>query len=337
MKIGDSFRFKLILLYILIMVIPMVLIVFVMPGYYRNVIAERTMKLTESTLYVLTQNVETYLEELERMTISPYYSDDVMWALKYKQQYAQTGQPDPALLILMNKSLNQTLHNFIRLTRKDILGTLLITSDGTMYVKSNSVTEPVDGYPYQDQGWYQQALAADGKAVFISSHSQDYLKQPSAERVFSVARMIKDPDTRKPLAFIMADASTRAFEEIANQENFSIQTNIVILDEYNNPIYLSNAVTPEMLAQLTNEPEYIEGSNERFLQISKTIPAANWKIFMLMSYTEIEKQFRWLYWAGGAFAIGGTVVTFTVFWLLTRWIIHPFKKMVHIMKTVPAR
>lgn len=50
-----SLRSKLLVLYFIILMIPMVVIVYVMPSYFYNVITERTSKQTETILESLSK------------------------------------------------------------------------------------------------------------------------------------------------------------------------------------------------------------------------------------------------------------------------------------------
>jgi two-component system sensor histidine kinase YesM len=70
--------------------------------------------------------------------------------------------------------------------------------------------------------------------------------------------------------------------------------------------------------------------------VSKLISPADWKVVVLLSDTEIAAKTRWLYVAGIVFAAAGLVVTFLLFFGLSRWIIHPFQNMIGVMKQVQS-
>ncbi|RXZ83159.1 sensor histidine kinase [Paenibacillaceae bacterium] len=50
--------------------------------------------------------------------------------------------------------------------------------------------------------------------------------------------------------------------------------------------------------------------------------------------SEIINQLRWIYVIGGLFAVGGLLLTVIVFFLLSKWIIRPFKEIISTMKKV---
>jgi two-component system sensor histidine kinase YesM len=55
---------------------------------------------------------------------------------------------------------------------------------------------------------------------------------------------------------------------------------------------------------------------------------------VLLSDAEIVAKTRWLYITGSLFAVGGLLFTFLLFFILSRWIIHPFQDMIAVMKRV---
>jgi len=322
------------MLYFVIIVFPIMIIMLAMPYYYQNMTVKRTTEQTKQTVSALQQNIKTYLDDLERLTLAPYFSDNVMWALKIKNGTTSEANLKPMDLILMNRALNETLHSLIRWTRKDILGTVLITNDGSLYVKSTFLAETVEPYPYKEAFWYQKAYQAMGKSVFIGSHQQDYLKSPAAESVFSVARMLINPDTDKPIGFIMADADTRVIREIINRKYFTEGSIVGIFDETNKPIYATSAIDAELERQIASGASAVVGSQDTYFPIYETIEGSNWKFVVLLSESEIKRQFRWITWMGIAFGLGGLAVTLFVFFGMSRWLIRPFKEMIGTMKRV---
>ncbi|NOU94273.1 HAMP domain-containing protein [Paenibacillus sp. LMG 31456] len=332
MKLSYSLRMRLSILFFLTLIVPLFIIVFVMPSYYQRLITTDTTTLTESSLTSLTHNIETYLEDLERLTVTPYWSEEVMRALKVKAngQYETT---DAYSQFLTDKALNVTLPNFLKNPRNDILGTILLSYDGSVYVTSAFKNEPVDNYPFTEQGWYKQAVEADGKVSFISAHAQDYLKKPTITQVFSVARLIKDPDSKQPLAVMKADADTIILEKIANDIRFNVNSIVAIFDEQHHLIY-STASLPLELQQKLIFPAPNGQTIDDYVVVSKNVTQANWNIVVLLDNSELKAKLEGIYMVGLLLAGGGIVLTLLVFFTLSRWIVKPFREMTFVMKRV---
>jgi two-component system sensor histidine kinase YesM len=328
-----TLRHKLIILYLLTVAVPLVVLIAILPSYYRDLFNRQTSELYEGTLSSLTSNVEMYLDELERLTIAPYLLNDVMVAMKLKADN-RFDEASEYARHLAERSLRFTLPNQLRLVRKDILGTMLVLADGSVYPVNytNQPVAPEPGYPYEQQEWYRKAVEQDGKVAYISSHPQDYFG--SDRQVFSVARLLKDPDSGKPLGVILADADNIVLENIIRNVRFNVMTIVAVLDENNRPLYSSRPLNESMLAQLAAGAKTVEGPDDTYRAVVKTMDASGWSIAVLFSNREFQSQLAWIYRIGLLFAAGGILLTMLLNVSLTRWIVHPFTDMVRVMKKV---
>ncbi len=306
-----------------------------MPFFYQNSISQERQILTEGTLTSIGRNIETYLDDLNRLTIAPYVNDEVMRALKLKasQNYYST---DAYTRLVADRALKTTLPLFLQNSRRDIVATVLVAPDGSAFVASvgGALSEPVADYAYTQQGWYRQAVEADGNVVFIGSHPQNYLSETPVRQVFSVARLIKDPDTRKPLGVIMADADTVVLARIVTDINFSVSSIVCIFDNENKLLYASRPVSLDLQKQALENTTGIKSDGDSYVAVSKVISPSQWKVVVLLSDAEITAKARWLYVSGAFFALGALLVTFALFFALSRWIARPFQEMIAVMKEV---
>lgn len=328
-----SLRSKLTLVYGLTIVTPFVILAFVLPIYAQHVLIRDTEKLTAGTLRAMASNIETYLDDLERLTASPYLNDNVIQALKiiadnvYDHTSAYTK-------LQTDRALTGTLPNYLINTRKDILSTLIITMNGKSYLTTkNSSIDLVPDFPFQYELWYQKAVKRDGKAAFISSHSQTYLTNPSNIQVFSVSRLIKNPESGQPLAVISADADTNVLDQITKDIPFNVSSVVAITDDMGNVIYSGKPLTEEMLKQLqTRGNEDVR--NTGFVTVTQTIKPANWEITVFLSNDELKQKVHWIYITAALISIGGLIVTFFVFRYSSQWIVKPITQMKEVMTTV---
>jgi two-component system sensor histidine kinase YesM len=324
-------------LYLLVFFVPAIMMMTVMPSYYQNSISVETQTLTEGTLTSMARNLETYLDDLNRLTIAPYLNEDIMRALKLKAS-PDYKDADAFTQLVAERALRTALPLFLQNSRRDILATVLVAPDGSAFVASvgGAFSQQVANYPYTQQDWYRKAVEADGNVAFISSHPQDYLSDTPRQQVFSVARLIKDPDTRRPLGVIMADADTIVLAQIVNDIRFNVSSIVCIFDRENMLLYSSQPAAAELQKQALEKTTAIQADGDSYTAVSKLISPADWKVVVLLSDTEIAAKTRWLYVAGIVFAAAGLVVTFLLFFGLSRWIIHPFQNMIGVMKQVQS-
>ncbi|NRF93731.1 sensor histidine kinase [Paenibacillus frigoriresistens] len=334
-KRNISIRVKLVLLYSLTILLPVIIIAFVLPAYYVKIITTETEKLTNETLVGLTGNIQTYLDDLEQVTVSPYTNNEVMSSLKLKAR-SLNRQVDEYSKYKADYTLYHTLPSLLVNLRKDILGTLLVSIDGSVYYNdtSSQLTVARTNYPYTQQDWYRAAVTANGRVAFVNVHPQDYLKLDSVPDVFSVARLIKDPDSKQPLAVIMADADTIILDKIVRQVSFNVNSIVTITDKDHKLIYSNTHLSKEDWNQFLENPTNVLYKQQSYVPVSREIPTSSWAITVWLSKAELTSKVNWMQFMGAAFAIGGVVLTFFLFFAYSRTLLTPFKEMIGVMRQV---
>jgi len=335
MRSAFSLRFRLMIFYLIIFLVPAAIMIFAMPYYFQQSLSDETRTLTEGTLTSISRNIETYLDDLNRLTITPYLNNDVMQAMQLKAS-PNYSQADDYSKLLADRALKTTLPLFLQNSRTDILATVLVTPDGTAYIASVGAAygEPVADYVYTQQDWYQKAVQADGNVVFISSHPEDYLSNIPVRQVFSVARLIKDPDTHQPLGVIMADADTVVLARIINDIHFNVSSIVCVFDDQNKLLYASQPLSEELQNQSFSDNAAVEAGGDSYSAVSTMISPAQWRLVVLLSRAEVVAKTRWIYVTGILFAVGGLTLTFVLFFILSRWVGRPFQEMIAVMKQV---
>jgi sensor histidine kinase YesM len=335
LKIAKSLRVKLTILYLLTTVVPLVITVFAMPGYYENVITQNSRTLTAATLDSLSHNIDLYLEDLDNLTLAPYFNDQVMSALKLKASQGY-DLASASQQLATNQALSITLPNILSNTRNDVLSTIVLPYDGSVFVAGRyNPWNPVTDYPFAEQAWFKAAVSADGAAVFVNPHPQDYLATPFSTPVFSVARLIKDPDTDRHLAVVMADADARVvLQDIIGGVRLNVSSIIAILGSDGQLLSSSQALSSGVVQAIAHGQANIEDERDTYIPNSKAVGVSGWRVVVLLSRSDIEAQLRWMYIAGGFFAIGGLCVTLLLFFVLSRWIVTPFQQLMQAMKSV---
>ena len=335
MHLAYSLRFRLMVLYLVTVLVLATLMMTAMPYFFQNSLSTETRTLTEGTLTSIARNISTYLDDLDRLTLSPYLNADIMQAMQAKASPAYSKSSDYTKL-LTERTLKTTLPLFLQNSRIDILATIVVSPDGSAYIYSmgSELTAPVTDYSYTLQDWYKKAVEANGNIAFINSHPQDYLSAAHPLQVFSVARMLKDPDTRQPLAVIMADADSKVLAQIVSGINFNVSSIVCIFDGENNLLYSSQPLSEDLQNQTSEQQATIKSGGISYVSVSKVISISNWKVVVLLSNAELAAKTRWLYVMGIIFAIGGLLLTFLVFFFLSRWIVRPFDEMIGVMKQV---
>ncbi|WP_311083356.1 sensor histidine kinase [Paenibacillus polymyxa] len=323
---------KLTVFYASTVLVPTLIVSLLTPIYYQTLLQRETSTLTQNTLNALAHNIDIYLEEMEGVTTLPYFNDNLMNALKEKRWGGK--KQDVSTKVWVEKTLTNFYPSYYQSLRQEVVGTVLLPRDGSVYIGTAMDSDEVENFPYQQQDWYKQAITADGKAAFIRPHVQNYVTNPPAKEVISVARLIKDPETLTPLAVILADANTDILKELINDINFSVDSIRVILDENGEVFFASTTLTEDMLIQIKAKNPSFEGLSYRYSIVSKSIPRSDWKLVVLLSKSQISQKIIWIYISNIIFAGGGLICTIWLFKALSKWIVKPFERMIAVMKKI---
>lgn len=328
-----SLKKKLMILYGFIILIPIVIISLFMPSYYQTMLEKETQSLTENTLTALSHNIDMYLDELGRITTLPYFNNDLMEALilKTSKDYDQLNLSKK---VFVEQTLTNSLSTYFQNIREDITGTVILPEGGSVYVRTRFGSAANEFFPFKDQDWYKETVAADGKATFISAHSPKYLVDPPADKVFSVARLIKNPVSQKPVGVIMADEDSDVIRNLMGDVHFNVDSIRVVLDQDGEVFYSSNPLSDDMIAQIKQKESTIKSEEDSYVPVSAKIKQANWQIVVLLSKSQLANQVKWIYLVGILFAIAGIIVTIFLFNILSKWIVNPHRRMIHAMEKV---
>ncbi|WP_410513769.1 sensor histidine kinase [Paenibacillus sp. BR2-3] len=331
---GLSIRSKLMFLFSVTILFPLLIIVYAMPAYYIRLNMIETEKLTGANLVALANNIKYYLDELDRVTIIPYNYDEVLRALKLRSGGLYESA-DAYTKYKADYALYSTLPAVIENLRKEISGTLLLPFDGSIFYKDSRKHMNIarSDYNYRGQDWYRRAIEANGKAIFIKTQPQDYLTVDSESKVFSVARLIKDPDSSNPIAVIKADADTIVLDRIVRQTivNDSV---IVITDKEGQLVYASSPISRSVLEQMAEHSTTIQFNAKSYVAVSNVIGSSSWEITSLISESHQASKVRWMYITGLIFAFIGFVLTLFLFLAYSRKLLVPFREMIEVMHHV---
>jgi len=111
MRFAFSLRFRLMIFYLIIFLVPAAIMIFAMPYYFQQLLANETRTLTEGTLTCIARNIETSLNDLNRLIITPHLNNDVMQAMQLKAS-PNDKQADDYSKLLADRARKTTLPRF---------------------------------------------------------------------------------------------------------------------------------------------------------------------------------------------------------------------------------
>jgi len=333
-RFPHSFRFKLMLVFLLSSLIISIILMITLPSYFSKTMKKENEVLINSTLTAVEANLNNYLDELERLTIMPYFNSEFMNSILMVNN-SQYNDLNEYQRYLLRQSINYTLSYYLQNTREDIRSALFISNDLMSFIttKKGGISSIFDTYDIIGASWYQEAITTDQSYVFINAHKQDYLG--TDDYVFSIARQIKDPVTQKKLGVLMADIDTNIIEKILSDINLGVSSIILVVDGQNQLIFSTKAIDTALFNQLLANQTRISSSDRTiYLPITRSLEKLPWKIHVLMSETEIKSKISGMYVMGYIFILLALFVVLILNTFMSKHLTKPFNEMLYVIDAI---
>jgi two-component system sensor histidine kinase YesM len=293
---------------------------------YRQQILKESQLLIDNTLTSVSQNISSYLYELQSLSELVYFDNKILSAF---------GNAPDNLKPTTGKVQSAELLAYLKKVNRDILSIVIINNSGSLlYANRNSNVRLRDNYHFGDQGWYQKLVQKDDARLFLGSHRPDYFTFSSNRSVFSVARTFNYPSLHKKPAVILADADATIFHNLLANLTFRDASVKLILGEKADVIFSTSPVSNNILKQLKMNSPYIKDNKKTYNVFFKNIVPSNWKIVVLVSDHALQKEMRGILYWGVAFAFLTIAFTSLIFIILSKQIVGSFEEVTAVMKQV---
>ncbi|KRE59719.1 cache domain-containing sensor histidine kinase [Paenibacillus sp. Soil750] len=295
---------------------------------YSESIQKNTGKYQMDVVKELTANIDTYLNELNLLTLLPYQSPQIM-------KYLEVGEQTSA-----NLSFNDrvTIEDFAKRVfangRVDISGlTLFRTRGGNTYTAMSEEQANYLPREVKNEVWYNK-VSQTGKMVYLGTFSKNGMG--ITNQVYSFARKIRSVDTGAVLAYLVLDVDKNIIrnkiEAISNDKK-----NIMIVDNEGSMIYKSMISGPDadQIKQFKGMGTVVyKQDNDSELVSYYTSPLTGWTMIEMVPLAVLLQDTVYVrnYIIGiGAVCLLLAIIIFTLFALR---ITNPISDLRNLMKKV---
>lgn len=247
---------------------------------YRNDLIAQSTQSTRQLLEQLSINLDTYIDELFRLCLSPYYNKRVMEQLESTPTTA-------AEKLNKQRIIEDYLAEVMTLPRSDILRASIF-SNGVYSSSKTRISAAMDGY--SKEAWYQQALSSR-TAVFLPAHHEG--EGRGSLEVFSVVQRINSmSNSANPVGVIRVDANYQGIKAVCDRAGIQAGGALFIWDEAGNQMYSNNQTGQAELAAALNPSHPFESDVEDFsfrladkeyLVHSQRLRTTDWRIIDIHS------------------------------------------------------
>ncbi len=252
-----------------------------------DLIRQSTQK-TQLLLEQLAINTDTYLEELFRLCLSPYYNKSVMEQL-------QTKPGTPAQKLQKQRIIEEYLGGVMTIPRSDILRALILTDE--VYLSSKTRYDASIPVTFREESWYKDAIQSN-EPVFIPVHMETQGR--SSLYVFSVVqKILSTKNASDVLGVIRVDANYVGIKNVCDRAEVTQGNALYILDSRGNQIYANSLLeggatiqeVSALLSKLEGEGPFFEkiGRAEYVISI-KALQSADWRVIDIHSTRELTRD-----------------------------------------------
>nr|WP_278244991.1 sensor histidine kinase [[Clostridium] dakarense] len=255
------------ILFTVSILVPLIICLILFFNYFNNLLTKQNMNSFENTLNSVSNNIDTYLNDLQRLTLTPYMYNEIFEYMSYLNSSIENRNLNNINLYNLNKDYSSTLNKLINSSRKDILSITFIPesdpSKSYLVSKYYNILSEVPSPKYYND-WIKSTLEADGGTYFTPVHNTKYPNSQNEYKVFSLMRVVKNLDTKKVLGIIKVDAEESTIKEIISTINISENSQLLLLDEDKQTIYSThqNGKSAEYNTQNHNVLEKKIASND---------------------------------------------------------------------------
>lgn len=244
-----SYRMKFMLYFSLLITIPMLFVGLLLYDKYSANAERQAEQYTYQLADQIRLNLDRYVKEIERLTMTPFYDPEVLDIL---QTHSDPHQKGIYLTTEEERKMNLFISSMV-FERSEIESILIFTNDGSVF--SNFSVNVMNYWVKEKEDWMSRVSAYDGGLAVLSPHTVHYYTT-GPKQVVSLSRLIREPFTHKIFGVIKVDLSVSGFEKIFSPSIFGNNSKLYIYNRDGERVYPFEPDT----APDWNDPNYVDGS-----------------------------------------------------------------------------
>lgn len=332
-RFTHSLRFKLVAINITCTLIPTVIITLFCISYFKQQTQLEADVLVSNTLKSVSQNIYSYISELEKLMTTVGYDKKVLNTLE------ENNLNDIKTFSGVNGCFKSNgIENYLKTSGKNLLSIIVQNEDGGLQYYNKNVNVDLDlnrvyiSSPYDDL--ISQIELPREPFIFIGAHEPVYFTFSANKRVFTVIQSMKHPYKTNSKIFIMADTDIAFFQDLFTDLKFSSPSVSLVLDDNGEIVYSDSPISDEMQELLAHDFRVITLEGTTYRVFSQAIIPSGWKVVILLSDSTLRAKIQWICTINTLVAVLVIIITSLTFTTLSNSITNSFREMTHVMRLV---
>ena len=343
-----SFGLWLIAVFAVSIFVPLAILSIALAQYFNRMFAEETESAFENTLHIVSQHITAYMKDLGRLTMTPYFQKEVMENLTdiNSGRYFEHSPTS----VRVNRQLHTAFSTQLGTARNDVSSVLFTPYDpeediSFLIIRHSGSITFVRDIGARESEWFKGAVEADGAVYFTHLDTADYFTAETHlhfyhtdERLksFSVARLITDTATMRPVGVIKIDALDTVIRNIFESIPITDNSKLVLLDQNDQVIYGDVDFEPALLAAAIRGDPQITGGHDSYLISATPISGTPWKLCYFASQSDIRQRTTSIYYVTALFGLAFLVVALLIFYNSSRKSVRAMNQLLVEMKKIAS-
>lgn len=220
----QNFKVQLIATTIFIFLLSIFVVSLLSYQRYTRDFQQQSNERTQQIIDQLSLNIDNYIDDLFRLSLSPYNNLQVLKILSQPESDSEYNR------LQRDRQIEDFLNQMIISPRLDILQAYIISD--RIYTSGRATNIETLDADYINQSWYKNALTTE-KPIFLPA-KKTIASNPSV-KIFSIVNRLRNPDNiQKTLGVLKVDANYSGIENICNKVNLGDQGGLLIVDQNEN-------------------------------------------------------------------------------------------------------
>ncbi|MFC4620309.1 sensor histidine kinase [Camelliibacillus cellulosilyticus] len=329
-----SLKTKLIIFFVLIAVTPLSVLGYFTYQKTTEILSEQVSEGMLNRLGQVNRNLLFFLNDIDQMTNYISLNKDVQDVLM------RSKNRSPLDKYRDNQNI-QSLFDTVKGSKNWDINIYIIGFNGDRYFTGKYLPRGYDDY-MENWGIFRKARQANGSLAWDTQYS--LIKFTNQDVVLSAARVIKNPETNQPLAYLIVDIMEPAIADIYQTEDTKKDSQLFLLDHQGYIIssYPNKATVGTRLNHLalenvlSSDKGYMRTTwqKEPVMMVYDTVDNGKFKSVSFIPIKEITRQNVLIKWMTILLALMGLIIALWLSYFLSGSIIKPIKKLIKLMKKV---
>lgn len=328
-----SISFKLFICTALLVLISIFIITISLYTQYSKSLLEQSSEKGQQLIELTALNIESYLDDLYRLSLSPYYNHNVINALD------KTIDDSDLVSLYRTRTIEDFLDQILIIPRQDILRVFILTDE---IYKGERMPSSIDNTQnYQEYDWYKKAIETQ-EPLLVSAHLEQIIKNPK-NIVFSIVGIIRSTqNTDRILGVIKVDANYLSIKNLCNQPDFGKDGGLFIMDDDNQLIYsnITNYKTTDYtsiyqsIQQSTLNSDMAIINNKKYLISNVPIKDSNWTMIGVTSFNTVNHRILEVKKSANYIAIICFIASLFIIIIYLNKFLHPLNNIISTIQKI---